>query len=591
MAIELPQGYYLDNFQKLIGFVYEHYADLLTDEEKLFYPDFQKLSPEAQRLYVRMISRKGPYFRSDKLNYEEIPDISSTLQLLKNSEFAAINPSIEPSLFYNLLLRDELLQLGEECPPPDPRQRGRFETAISLQQEEFDLQPCTHSTKTVFPLLRGLGGGKLKKMTKPELVQYLTENVDIESAYEIVSQWFSWVEPLRMSELLIYRLCFFGNLRQDLTEFVLLDLGMIRYENYEIHQEDRYFQNRVLLDKTLQMILLRELQEDILASNDVESFFRYYQMLPPHDNEPGLMRRHSRIANNLARQLERLGEPDKAIELYDKSILPPARERKARILAKLNRIEESLQLCDAISQAPLNEEELEFAEGFSHRLKKKHGIDTKPALQIAVNNEVLVIEDKTEENVELQTAAYLQKQGYQAFYVENHLFVGLFGLAFWDIIFMPLRGAFFNLYQRGPKGLFSSDFRQQRQREIEERLELIRNDEAWPEMVKKTYQEKNGISNYLIYWPNFDENLFELSLNRIPRKHLANIFDRLSYDLKNNATGFPDLIIFPPDEGYELIEVKGPGDRVQKNQKRWMKYFNEFGVPYRVIHVKYDRNQ
>jgi hypothetical protein len=58
-------------------------------------------------------------------------------------------------------------------------------------------------------------------------------------------------------------------------------------------------------------------------------------------------------------------------------------------------------------------------------------------------------------------------------------------------------------------------------------------------------------------------------------------------DLRNNTSGFPDLIFFDKHGGYELIEVKGPGDAVQKNQKRWFAYFQSVGVPYRVVHIRW----
>ena len=80
--------------------------------------------------------------------------------------------------------------------------------------------------------------------------------------------------------------------------------------------------------------------------------------------------------------------------------------------------------------------------------------------------------------------------------------------------------------------------------------------------------------------------MLQLTLTRIPRQHFVNIFDRLSYDLRNNRTGFPDLIVFP-EESYQLVEIKAPGDRLQQNQKRWIKYFHEYEIPYRVVHVKY----
>ena len=194
----------------------EQYADLLNAEEQAFFEEFQALSLEAQRLYVRLISRKGPYFRSDKLSYAEIPQIPQTLWVLEETGFVKLLPEADFELILQLLLRDELLQLpwpSDEVP---------------------------------------------HRLKKPELLRLLADEGDEEACLTQIRQWFSWLEPLRLKELLIYRLCFFGNLHQDLTEFVLLDLGMIRYETYQIHEADRYFQSRDLLDTTLHLSLLSE---------------------------------------------------------------------------------------------------------------------------------------------------------------------------------------------------------------------------------------------------------------------------------------------------------------------------------------------
>jgi VRR-NUC domain len=36
-----------------------------------------------------------------------------------------------------------------------------------------------------------------------------------------------------------------------------------------------------------------------------------------------------------------------------------------------------------------------------------------------------------------------------------------------------------------------------------------------------------------------------------------------------------------------MIEVKGPGDRLQDNQIRWLAYCAEHGIPARVVHVQW----
>jgi hypothetical protein len=50
----------------------------------------------------------------------------------------------------------------------------------------------------------------------------------------------------------------------------------------------------------------------------------------------------------------------------------------------------------------------------------------------------------------------------------------------------------------------------------------------------------------------------------------------LLLDIKANRAGMPDLIQFwPQDKTYRMIEVKGPGDRLQDNQLRWLEFCHE----------------
>ncbi|MBN7134698.1 hypothetical protein ACP89_21425, partial [Pseudomonas oleovorans] len=66
-------------------------------------------------------------------------------------------------------------------------------------------------------------------------------------------------------------------------------------------------------------------------------------------------------------------------------------------------------------------------------------------------------------------------------------------------------------------------------------------------------------------------------------------FTRLLRDLKANRAGMPDLIQFyPQEQRYRMIEVKGPGDRLQDNQKRWLAFAAERGIPVEVCYVSWD---
>ena len=92
-----------------------------------------------------------------------------------------------------------------------------------------------------------------------------------------------------------------------------------------------------------------------------------------------------------------------------------------------------------------------------------------------------------------------------------------------------------------------------------------------------------------MYWQVLDEGLLELALACIPAQHLARWFERILQDIAANRTGFPDLIQFWPEEKrYRMVEIKGPGDRLQDNQIRLIDFALSHGMPLAVCHVAWE---
>ncbi|MNH26775.1 VRR-NUC domain protein [compost metagenome] len=84
------------------------------------------------------------------------------------------------------------------------------------------------------------------------------------------------------------------------------------------------------------------------------------------------------------------------------------------------------------------------------------------------------------------------------------------------------------------------------------------------------------------------EELLTLALECIPAEHLQRLFQRLLADVKANRSGLPDLVRFwPAEKRYEFVEVKGPGDKLQDNQIRWLQYCSDHGIPVSVCHVQW----
>ncbi|MDJ0836292.1 MAG: VRR-NUC domain-containing protein [Acidobacteriota bacterium] len=549
---ELPVGYYLDNFLKILDFVDNHYADILALEERELSRRFRSVSLSAQRLYVRLIGRKGPHFRVDKLHYPEIPDLHHAADELARAELLCIDAPVSGRDLQNLVALPALPEL------------------VQLVKQRPD---------------RFADTGPLSRYNKSALVQLVTDTLTPAEIHSAVRELFSWFTPRYVRALQVYKLLFFGNLRQDLTEFVLEDLGMLRYEDYSIEADDRLFNSRELVKKTIVMSQLNEWAWLAEEGKHATALWAFCLSLPDPGEEPSLRRRYDRTLNRAGRFFERIEMPDIALKLYDRTLAPPSRERRARILEREGRYKEALYYCETIAKAPRDEEEREFSARFAVKLHKKLGYSTRPVPRLKPPQIDLTVPLDPQLHVEERVLQHYAEQKTPCFYAENVFWQSLFGLLFWDIIFMSVRGAFFNHYQRGPKGLFSSRFRDERTAAVLARLEEIAQGGA-TERAIHTFEAKNGIACYLVHWRYLTREMLDLALSHIPAAHLRAIMDRLSRDPGEYRTGFPDLLVFF-EEGYRLVEVKGPGDQLQNNQRRWMRYFEDHKIPYAVAKVSW----
>jgi hypothetical protein len=172
-------------------------------------------------------------------------------------------------------------------------------------------------------------------------------------------------------------------------------------------------------------------------------------------------------------------------------------------------------------------------------------------------------------------------------YVENGLINALFGLLCWPAIFAPVPGAFFHDFQRGPVDLHSGHFYRRRQREFDVCLAELDSD-RYRQSIWKTFDVKWGIQSPFVRWSAVDRPLLRWALDCFPATHLRRWFEWILRNVQDNRAGFPDLVQFWPEERrYRLIEVKGPGDRVQDNQRRLLEYCVLHEIPVAVCHVRW----
>ena len=298
------------------------------------------------------------------------------------------------------------------------------------------------------------------------------------------------------------------------------------------------------------------------------------------------LHRYHSLCNRLARDLERMEEFGIALSLYRHSERHPARERQARILEKRGDWKKAKGLCLQIIEAPWCEAEQEAAERILARVERKLGGSAATRRRDRFNTCALSI-PRGDCSVERLAAQSLSQDWHTVHYVENRLMNTLFGLAFWEQIFMPLPGVFHHPYQGGPADMFEQGFREQRTAAIDARVDALRNGNL-SVLLPQAYRRYQPNFCHWTDWRHINEQMVRESCQLIPNAHLVAIFERLLFDPRENRSGFPDLIALGKQPGdYRLIEVKGPGDALQDGQKRWLRYFERQGIPAEVLWVKW----
>lgn len=534
-----PAGYYAANLLTVIESVFDRYGDILTDQEREFGLRVTALSAQAQRLLARLLGRvsaRDGAIREDSLDYAEVVDVPGAL-----AELAACG-------------------LIERCPAMPAEAVVGLLTRPEMHRVFWDVNGARKGTKA------------------DHLERILAVNPPLFCRWR-VRRCVGWLRFTESESLDLYRLLFFGDRHQDLTTFVLRDLGVHRYEPVSLSRETRQFPDRETLGRFLYLAV---------ADEDVRTLFPRVADHEPHD-EPVreaaladlvqrlwmpldnrmLERRRSRTLNRLGRNLERAGDFDGALACYSRSTLTPARERQMRILHRLGDGDGVERLRAVVLESPWTALETDFATRFARPFRRR-----------AAPVEDLVLTGSAA-GIEAQALAHLTSDGGIGWHLENHLPMAVFALAYWSWLFAPVEGAFVNAFQTGPVDLFWPDFFKSREEVCEHPV-----DGALKPTLKATARAKAGVANRLFSWQRFTPDVVDAVTDNIPEADLEALVEIVREDLAGKRSGFPDLTVIYGPGRYEFVEVKGPGDQLQIHQRLWIEALERRGLPVRVLRYR-----
>ncbi|HEV8078995.1 MAG TPA: VRR-NUC domain-containing protein [Marinobacter sp.] len=545
--------YYLQNMETVVAWVAQHHADLLLKRELACLRAFFELPRPARALLTRMVMRSGELFRADKLKY---PELGSSEAEALNGLIASDWVDADPLLTLNDLFR--LFTLAELRPAFAPVlvQAGFVRNLSKAEMREFLQGICTDAL-TVMDWLGDSGASvvRLKCMTLFDRV----------------------------------RLMFFGNLRQSWSDFVLVELGHHRYEQVPFSPEARAFSERRQVDTYLAMHHCRECLDAGMSAADV------WAQVPQSSDNPWLTSRRDRLLLELGRQAERQGEPVLALQALAASGHRQARLKQLRLLERMKRFDEAWAIAAEWQYGELSDAEAQGLARILKRLAAKLKQPVPLAPQPPLLCEFTLTLPKTGRSVERVVRDHLSSTEAPVFYMENTLINSLFGLLCWNALFKPIPGAFFHPFHSGPADLLRDDFVSRRQAAFDQCFAAL-HDGGYRQQIVDTYAAKQGIANPFVTWPALNDKLLTLALDCIPAADLQILFERLLLNIREHRSGFPDLVRFYPENvapelRYEMIEVKGPGDRLQDHQVRWLQFFASNGISASVCYLRWQSGE
>jgi len=542
-----PEDYYQNNCSTLFRHVLARHHSLLSKVQRAQLERYLEAGDDAQRLFARLLSRKGPIVRIDSLQYQEVVSVTGAIEELMALELVQRNGLVAADVLLNKLRKSELLEVAHCF-------RSLAASNTSVRQSP-------------------------KALKKAELIEWLLHGRADALLDSVVRDMVEWLVIASPDTWEIAQFLYFGGMSQDWSAFIMRDLGLVDYERPNL--DTPLFADLGEFEQARQIVYLSALSRRV--DDHPELLPELVRALTPLPTHRYAIRRRDRALLSLGRWCERHGEHTSALGIYDMVRLHPARERSVRILHKCAP-QQADSLLAELRRAPRCDEELQFAERFGRRgggfqpttrtvhIEQAHADIEEQALEILLTGGV--------EGCEPLWGAH----------VENSLLRTLTGLIYWPIIFADVSGAFTNPFQSAPNDLFEDDFCAVREEALTRLESSIQDDEALHRHLTTIVVSKRGIANRLVNWSLLSNITLEELLDAIPLTHIRSLSAFLIRNLASRRSGLPDLLVVYGPKEYEFIEVKGPSDQLQPGQRVWFSHFERLGIPASVLKLNLSRS-
>jgi hypothetical protein len=114
----------------------------------------------------------------------------------------------------------------------------------------------------------------------------------------------------------------------------------------------------------------------------------------------------------------------------------------------------------------------------------------------------------------------------------------------------------------------------------------VADDRTLVERMTDTANLKWGTANPLVSWGLLQSVPLHHWLEVVPLTWVRQLSAFLIRNLGDYRKGFPDLFLCYEDGRAEFVEVKGPTDQLQPQQRAWFAILRDMGIDARIVKLK-----
>ncbi|KAH7565057.1 hypothetical protein JRO89_XS09G0122000 [Xanthoceras sorbifolium] len=436
------------------------------------------------------------------------------------------------------------------------------------------------------------------------------------------------------AESLIWRAerLFFLNGDQNLSAFLLVDLGIVKYPIYNCIISNQIFSNHSDLLVYEEAIELAQIMDQSLDENNIELVLRcimvadsrisstcmelksmdhclhifgsfwliskcvllllstYARKLMYNDAVNLLKRllisftcdgRRGYWTLRLSIDLEHMGCPNESLSVAEEGLMDPWVRAGSRMALQRRVLR--------LGKPPRRWKTPSFSESIHRKITEVH-IQGRPLNRETGMKSRFYGEDGEQCGVEQLALQYYAGEGggWQGVHSESGIWLTIFGLLMWDILFSDIPDVFRSRFQTAPLDLATDSFYVVRKNLIESQLQKIHDGMA-EEIIITSWESHMGTACKGVNWDR--HSLFELraAVACIGGPCLASFCRHLAQDYGSWSSGMPDLLLWRFHEEYrgeaKLVEVKGPRDRLSEQQRAWLLMLMDCGFNVEVCKV------